>query len=140
MLEALVGAINNDTTTVSSSSGIRFPKHLTDEVCEYLVTSGGYFDFRGRDGLIKLLKGYVPDDHYLLVAVKRQKYVAALERLVAIRNFAAHESPKGKVAAKKAVGGRIAFAGTWLKSGSHFTDINSRMRQLGEEIREAAPY
>src|SRR6266511_1611586 len=66
MLEALVGAINNDTTTVSSSVGIPFPKHLTDEICEYLVTGGGYFDFRGRDGLIKLLRRFVPEDHYLL--------------------------------------------------------------------------
>lgn len=51
ILDALVGAINNDTTTLSSGTGIRFPKHLTDEVCEYLVTGTGYFDFKGRDGL-----------------------------------------------------------------------------------------
>jgi hypothetical protein len=45
ILDALVGAINNDTTTISGTSGVKFPKHLTDEVCEYLVTGGGYFDF-----------------------------------------------------------------------------------------------
>lgn len=31
------GVINDDTTTISEVSGVDFPKHLTDEVCEYLV-------------------------------------------------------------------------------------------------------
>jgi len=141
MLEALVGAINNDTTTVSSSVGIPFPKHLTDEICEYLVTGGGYFDFRGRDGLIKLLRRFVPEDHYLLQAVSRQKYRIALERVVALRNLAAHESRKGKAAARIAVNGNVASAGAWLKrAATRFNDINARLKELAEEIRDAAPY
>jgi hypothetical protein len=140
MLEALVGAINNDTTTVSSSVGIPFPKHLTDEICEYLVTGGGYFDFRGRDGLIKLLRRFVPEDHYLLQAVSRQKYRIALERVVALRNLAAHESRKGKAAARLAVNGNVASAGAWLKRAGRFNDINARLKELAEEIRDAAPY
>src|SRR5712692_9764090 len=66
MLDTLVGAINNDTATISDRTGIRFPKHLTDEVCEYLLIGDGFFDFRGRDGLIATLKEFVPDDHYLV--------------------------------------------------------------------------
>lgn len=61
MLAALVGAINNDTSTVSNTLGIKFPKHLTDEACEYLVLGGRYFDFKGRDGLLEILKKFVPD-------------------------------------------------------------------------------
>lgn len=38
MLDALVGAINDDTTTISTTTGVKFPMHLTDEMCEYLVT------------------------------------------------------------------------------------------------------
>ena len=141
MLDALVGAINNDTSTVGSSSGIKFPRHLSDEVCEYLVTGGGYFDFRGRSGLIKVLKGYIPDDHYLLVAVRRKKYKVTLERLLALRNYAAHESPKGKLAVKEALGvKRIAAAGVWLKTGDRFYEINAKARELAEEIRAGAPY
>ncbi|MBX9569390.1 MAG: hypothetical protein K2X77_10875 [Candidatus Obscuribacterales bacterium] len=60
MLEALVGAINNDTTTVSATLGVKFPKHLTDEACQYLVIGSGYFDFKGRDGLLQILKEFVP--------------------------------------------------------------------------------
>ena len=52
MLDALVGALNNDTSTLSTRTGFSFPKHLTDEVCRFLVTGRGYFDFKGRDGLI----------------------------------------------------------------------------------------
>jgi len=32
ILQGLVGAINNDTSTLSATSGVQFPKHLTDEV------------------------------------------------------------------------------------------------------------
>jgi len=92
VLDALVGAINNDTATVSGTTGINFPKHLTDEVCEFLITGSGYFDFKGRPGLIKTLKGFVPANHYLVTTIKRKTYEDALERLSTLRNFAAHES------------------------------------------------
>jgi hypothetical protein len=55
MLDALVGALNNDASTLSTRTGFSFPKHLTNEVCRFLVTGRGYFDFKGRDGLIKAL-------------------------------------------------------------------------------------
>lgn len=45
MLDCLVGALNNDTATISERTGFDFPSHLTDEVCEYLVIGDGYFDF-----------------------------------------------------------------------------------------------
>lgn len=44
MLDTLVGALNNDTSTLSTRTGFSFPKHLTDEVCRFLVTGRGYFD------------------------------------------------------------------------------------------------
>ncbi len=74
MLETLVGAINQDMETFSSKTKVNFPKHLNDEVCEYLVTGGGYFDFKGRDGLIQTIKRHVPDGHYLLTIVKKDQY------------------------------------------------------------------
>src|ERR1035437_1028973 len=58
VLQGLVGAINNDTSLLTSTTDVAFPRHLTDEVCEFLVVGHGYFDFRGRDGLIKTLKQY----------------------------------------------------------------------------------
>ena len=64
ILNCLVAAINSDTQQLSNTTGIDFPKHITDEVCEFIIVGDGYFDFRGRDGLIKTLKRYLPDNHY----------------------------------------------------------------------------
>jgi cupin superfamily acireductone dioxygenase involved in methionine salvage len=121
MLDALVGAINNDTTVLTATSGISFPKHLNDEVCEFLITGTGYFDFKGRDGLIKTLKKFVPDSHYLLTLVKKPIYKDALEQLSALRNFAAHESIPSKTAVLKALRRqRIHSSGAWLKQKGRF--------------------
>lgn len=60
MLEALIVAINNDTATISQRTGLVFPKHLTDEVCEFLILGTGYFDFKGRDGLLRKLQEFLP--------------------------------------------------------------------------------
>ena len=141
MLAAIVGAINNDSTTISESTGVEFPKHMTDEVCEYLVLGGGYFDFKGRDGLIKTLKKYVPSNHYLVTITKKQKYKDALEKLTALRNFAAHESNQSKRAALAAIGlERVGSAGSWLKIQGRFCDLSSKLRELGQEINDSAPY
>jgi hypothetical protein len=121
MLDTLVGAINNDTSTLSGSTGIDFPRHLTDEVPEYIVTGGRYFDFRGRDGLIKLLRQYVPENHYVVDIVKRQKHRVTLERLVALRN-----SPRTRVAwARKSPRRRSIPISAPRASGSSATTSSS---------------
>jgi hypothetical protein len=140
MLHALVGAINNDTATLSAKAGIDFPRHLTDEVCEYIVTGGRYFDFRGRDGLIRLLKQYVPKDHYLVQIVASPRYSTTLERLIALRNLAAHESGAGRKVAKAKVAAGIAVAGAWLKREERFLALTERLKELAEDLQHAAPY
>ena len=119
MLEALVAAINNDTSTITATVGRQFPKHLTDEVCEFLIVGNGYFDFKGRDGLISLLKHFVPATHYLVVDVKKDTYKIAIQRLTTLRNLAAHESAPARKAAREATGAeRLGSAGAWLKIGT----------------------
>lgn len=141
MLHCIVTAINNDTKTISDQTGIAFPKHLTDEVCEYLVTGGGFFNFRGRNDLIKTVKGYVPDDHWLLGAVKQIRYKEPLDKMIALRNFAAHESPASKRKALQTIRiKRIGSAGAWIKRQRRFFDITSALRKLACDIEEAAPY
>lgn len=139
MLNALVGAVNNDTATISASTGVPFPRHLRDEVCEFIVTSGRYFDFRGRDGLIKVLKTFVPADHYLVEIVSKPRYRETLDRLVALRNFAAHESRQGKKRAVELVGG-LSAAGAWLKKDDRFLDLSKRLQELADELGKAAPF
>jgi hypothetical protein len=140
ILHALVGAVNNDTSILSSRTKVRFPKHLTDEVCEYLVTGGAYFDFRGRDGLMKTLKDYLPVTHYLVVAVAKPSYRQPVEQLIALRNFAAHESATSKQKARESVGTNMSAAGSWLKRGSRFNRLSGPLRQLASDIEAGAPY
>lgn len=141
MLSALVGAINNDTTTLAQTSGVAFPQHLTDEVCEFLITGTGYFDFRGRSGLIGTLKKFVPDDHYLVTIVKKASYADALDKLSALRNFAAHESSPSKGAVLRALNRqRVASSGTWLKKQNRFDELTNDLKRLASEIAGAAPF
>lgn len=141
MLDTLVGALNNDTSTLSTRTGFSFPKHLTDEVCRFLVTGRGYFDFKGRDGLIKALKQYLPDDHYLVEVVSKPGYRNSLELLSAARNYAAHESQQSKSAFKKATGqDRVGAAGSWLKRQNRFQTIADRLKAMADEIHAEAPY
>ena len=141
MLDCIVTAINNDTSTISARTGITFPKHLTDEVCEYLVTGGGFFDFKGRDGLIKTIKGYVPDGHWVLDAVKDPQHRQPLDRMIALRNFAAHESPASRRKALEAIGqARVGTAGSWIKSHGRFSTMTNALRQLANDIDTKAPY
>jgi len=145
ILACLVGAINNDTSILFPTTGIEFPKHMTDEVCEYLVTGGNYFDFKGRGGLIKILKNFLGQDHFLIRIIKNDAYKDALDKLSALRNFAAHESHVSKQAALKAINRkRISSSGAWLKieklKQTRFTQIVDKLKKLASEIEEDAPY
>lgn len=141
MLEALTGAINNNTQTISKTTGIDFPEHLTDELCEYLITGNGYFDFKGRDGLIKTIKRYVPDDHYLLAIIRNESHKSSLEHLSALRNYAAHDSTQSKNTAKKVTGfNRIPACGAWLKKQERFDWIVNDLKEIAQEVHDQAPY
>jgi len=141
ILNALVGAINNDTSTLSQLSGVSFPKHLTDEVCEFLVIGDGYFDFKGRDGLISTLKNFVPQDHYLVQTAKKGKYKEPLQKLCALRNYAAHESSTSKTRAKEATNQHnLGSAGSWLKRQNRFDSLVKDLKSFAEDIEKLAPY
>ena len=141
ILNCLVAAINSDTQQLSKTTGIDFPKHITDDVCEFIIVGDGYFGFRGRDGLIKTLKGYLTDDHYLVTIVKKPAYKDALEKLSALRNFAAHDSKPSKKRALQTIGGqRLASSGAWLKKQNRFRNISASLKRLADEVYQQAPY
>ena len=121
--------------------GVEFRKHLTDEVCEFLIIGTRYFDFKGRSDLIKTIRSFVPESHYLLIAVKRSIYNTALDQLSALRNFAAHESSPSKRAALKAINAkRIKSSGAWLKKQNRFMHLVESLKNLAQEIETTAPY
>lgn len=141
VLEALVGAINNNTRTVSAKLGVVFPKHLTDEVCRYIITGSGYFDFKGRGGLLDRVQKYVPRTHYLYEVLSDQRYKDCLECLCALRNLAAHGSPQSKKAALKAISQtRVGSAGSWLKCQGRFPNMVQNLTNLADELEQRAPY
>jgi hypothetical protein len=140
MLECIVASINNDTEVLSQRTGIKFPKHLTDEVCEYIVIGNGYFDFRGRDGLIKTLKSYLDKDHFVVKSVSDKKFSSSLEKLSTLRNFAAHDSAQAKKAALSAIAQeRVGSAGSWLKRRGRFADICDDLKALAAVLSKEAP-
>jgi hypothetical protein len=141
MLSALVGAINNDTTTLSDAVGLNFPAHLSQDVCTFLIVGRGYFDFKGRDGLIRIIKQFVPDDHYLVTILKDAEYRESLEQLSALRDFGAHRSSKAKKAARKAIGGeRIGSSGSWLNKQNRFGLLCENLKKLSHAIEKKAAY
>ena len=91
--------------------------------------------------MIKQLKRFLPDTHYVVDIVKQPKYKDSLEHLCALRNLAAHDSPKAKRAALDALElERLASAGAWLKRQERFDKIVEKLKGLAGEIEAAAPY
>lgn len=141
MLSCLVALINSDATTFSQLKGRKFPNHMNVEVCEYLVYGDGYFDFSGREGLIGTIKKFAPNTHWLPTTVKKQIYKDSLEKMCALRNFAAHDSSVSKKRALQVINQkRMLSSGAWLKSQGRFGSICDRLKQLANEIEAAAPY
>lgn len=141
MLSCLVALINNDATTFSQQKGRNFPRHMNVEVCEYLICGDGYFDFAGRDGLIKTIKKIVPAAHWLPTAVGHVDYTDTLKKLSALRNFAAHDSAVSKKRALEAIGQeRLSSSGAWLKKQNRFVTICNSLTAMAVRIEAAAPY
>lgn len=142
MLSCLVTAINNDTSMLSQTTGIQFPKHLTDEVCEYLVVGDGYFDFRGWDGLLKVSKQFVGDTHWLVRVLKsKPSYKKTLNLLFTLRNYTAHESIQSKRRFRSEIGAKtVQLPGAWAKRQNRMGSLFSSLRSLAQDIGTNAPY
>ena len=141
MLSCLVAQINIDTTTFSQLKKRSFPQHMNVEVCEYLICGDGYFDFAGRDGLIKTIKKIVPAKLWLPTIVADDAYTDALKKLSALRNFAAHDSSVFKKRALDSIGQkRMSSSGAWLKKQKRFTTICASLKLMADRIEAKADY
>jgi|SRR6056297_764276 len=141
VLECMICGINNDTKQLSKKKGFDFPKHLTDEVCKYIIVGERFFDFKGRSGLISTAKSYLADEHYFIEVVKKRKFTKPLDKLIALRNFAAHDSAHSKNKALSAVGlKRMSSAGSYLKKRSRWNEISTGLKRFASDIYDAAPY
>jgi hypothetical protein len=141
ILSCLVALINNDTITFSQLKKRTFPKHMNVEVCEYLICGDGFFDFKGRNGLLRTVRKFVPKSHWLVNIVGDTVYASALTNLSALRNFAAHDSSVSKKTALEAIKQeRMQSSGAWLKKQNRFVDICDNLKHMAQRIENAAPY
>jgi len=141
ILSCLVAMINNDAATFSEVKQRTFPKHLNVEVCEYLICGDGYFDFAGREGLLKQVSRVVPDQHWLRTIVRDTAYTDSLNQLSALRNFAAHDSAVSKKSALKATGSKkMSSSGSWLQKDGRFDTICECLKKMSQKIEAGAAY
>ena len=142
MLSGLVTAINNDTSMLSQTTGIQFPKHPTDEVCEYLVVGDGYFDFRGWDELLKVSKQLVGNTLWLVSVFKSEpSYKRTLNLLFTLRNYTVHESTQSKRRFGSEIGAKtVQLPGAWTKRQNRMGSLFSSLRSLAQDIGNNAPY
>ena len=111
------------------------------DVCEYLIHGDGYFDFAGRDGLIRTIKKVVPTAHWRPTIVSDAAYREPLDKLSALRNFAAHDSAVSKKRALQAIGQeRMASSGAWLKIQNRLDAICTSLKAMAARLEAAAPY
>lgn len=140
MLEVLKGALNRDPKYFLEKNDIKLPTSLNKNLAEYVIVGGGYFDFKGRDGLIEILKKFLPKDHWFVTIVKDDIYRDSLDRLSVLRNYAAHGGSTAKARAKKVLGQeRLGTAGTWLskegdKEKIRFAEIADDLYEISEKI------
>jgi len=137
----MVSCLNHDHSFFEDKYGIALGKHINDDVCEFLITKGGYFDFRGYGGLVDTLKSVLGSGNQFIVVVKKDPYKVHIDQLCAARNYAAHNSRQSKEAAKKAFGlTSISSAGSCLKKAGRFSSIISGLKSFAGEVKTTALY
>lgn len=137
----LISCLNHDHSCFEEKYGIALGKHINDDVCEFLITKGGFFDFRGYSGLIKTLGDILGTNHKLIALIKGPDYKTYIEQLCACRNYAAHNSKQSKQSAKKAFGLQsISSAGSCLKQQNRFVTILDTLKKLSDEVKQTDIY
>lgn len=138
-LRSMISCLNHDHSHFQNKYRVRLGKHINDDVCEFLITKGGFFDFRGRSGLSKVLNDVIGSSHNIAKAFKQSKYKECIEQLCAIRNYAAHNSLQSKQKVMNVFNlKRISSAGSFLKQQRRFQNIADGLLELAEEVKETS--
>ena len=136
ILEILIYCLNHDHSNFERTYNIKLGKHINYDVCQYLITNGGYFDFKGRSNLSKVLNSLIGKEHNAAKTFKKTEYKDVLEQLFALRNYAAHNSSQSKKAALKAYNlQKIGSAGSCLKQQNRLDNMIKDIKALTIEIK-----
>lgn len=134
----IVGCINHDSSHVSETYNLNFGKHISDEMCDFILTKGKYFNFSGRSDLISICKKHIGDTYGVVDILKNRNYESALDELIAFRNFAAHSSKQAKTKAKEVIKGqRIPSIGSYLKKQARLEKIADALCNLSDDVAAA---
>lgn len=136
VLRSMIACLNHDHSYFQEKHGIKLGKHINDDICEFLITKGGFFDFRGKSGLYKVLNEMIGADHTIATTFKKAEYKDTIDQLCTIRNYAAHNSYQSKQAVLKTFNlQRISSAGSFLKQQHRFENIANRLLELAEDVK-----
>ena len=143
MLNCLVAFLNRDPEQFSKLKQREFPKHMNTDLCKYLIYGDGYFDFSGRDGIIRKIRNFIPKGHWFPQIVSRDDYRDALDKLCALRNFAAHDSAVSKKRALGVIGeerSKLSSSGAWLKTQGRLKEICNDLQDMAQKIEDKADF
>ncbi|MEA4898474.1 MAG: hypothetical protein VB115_09535 [Christensenellaceae bacterium] len=136
VLRTMIACLNRDHSHCECKYSIKLGKHINDDVCEFLITKGGFFDFKGRSGLNKVLNDIIGTNHNIAKVFKSTAYKSTIDQLCAIRNYAAHNSAQSKQAAMETLGlRRISSAGSCLKTQHRFESLTISLTSLADTIK-----
>lgn len=136
ILRTMISCLNHDHSHFEEKYGIKLGNHINDDVCEFLITKGGYFDFKGRGGLNKILNATIGSGHNVGKAIKNNKYGQTIDQLCAVRNYAAHNSIQAKKSAMDAYGlKRISSPGSFLKKQNRLKNLIAELTELANDVR-----
>ena len=138
IMRTIIACLNHDHTFFERKYKVRFGKHINIDICEFLLTNGGYFDFSGRDGMSKVLAQTIGKEHNIAKVFKKNDYKDIIIQLCALRNYAAHNSNQSKSAAMKALAlsNRIATPGKCLQQNRRFQKIMEGLRLLANDVKD----
>lgn len=141
LYKTIITCINHDSSKVCAHYKVQFGKHISDSMCNFILTKGGYFDFKGWSKLIEICTQHIGDTYGVVDILKKGKngqYKKAIEELIAFRNYAAHSSEQSKESVKRVLGRkRIPQMGNYLKEGNRLENIADILCSLADELNVA---
>ena len=136
ILRIMISCLNHDHSHFEENYGIKLGRHINDDVCEFLITKGGYFDFKGNGDLKKMLNKTIGQKHPIVKVFGNGTYSKTIQKLYVLRNYAAHNSPQAKKAVLNEFNlKRAKSAGSILKQQGRFQSIISELEQLAIDIK-----
>ena len=122
----LSAPVNHDMSSLGRKKNVKLPENLSGFPCEYLVLGEHYFDFNGKDSLIRSI---LNDGTILLNLIQKNMYKDQFTILCNMRNHAAHSSEKSRKAALSA-SGRTSSWPKAITRGSQITRFSYPVKSL----------